>query len=270
MALSSEREGIRRNLETAIDRLTHLRDIYSAAYEERRKKNIADFRDWIIPELVKSDQLNLEELLDSNIPRGSSEEEMRPILFELIYQVSEMKQRVGSCVEGGDIKALDLDELLRRGLEISEDEVDMAEHVVKHLAEKELRNPLARMVADMAMSPPSLLSVPRLLENERRFDALIRDEQELAGQVRLLEMDERRLTGELASIGRPVGVGAAILILTVYSVLGILAPLVVMAWEIEPLVRWQSFLLVGLFMAGLIAVLAYTAWYWRSLNRGKD
>ena len=71
---------------------------------------------------------------------------------------------------------------------------------------------------------------------------------------------------EIDVIGRPAGVASAILILAVYSVLGIVAPVIVMGLGLATLAAWLEWLLVGLFVLGLATVLVYVFWYARTLD----
>lgn len=100
----------------------------------------------------------------------------------------------------------------------------------------------------------------------RRLDESIREEQDFWSRKQTLEAMRDRLTGELDRIGRPVGVISAIVILSIYSLLGIVAPVVVMALGMDPLATGVVWLLVALFIAGLFAVLGYIYWYARTLN----
>lgn len=100
----------------------------------------------------------------------------------------------------------------------------------------------------------------------RRLDESIQAELQLQGQLQILQTDERRLQAELETIGRPTGVVSAVVILAVYSCLGILAPVIVMALEPQRLSVLSKTLLVGAFIVGLVAVLAYIVWYARTLD----
>jgi hypothetical protein len=81
-------------------------------------------------------------------------------------------------------------------------------------------------------------------------------------------MAERdRLDEELARVGKPVGVAAAMWMLGLLS-LGILVPLVMMAFEPKGLDVVSKILLLGSFVIGLVAILWYVGWFW--LKIGKD
>lgn len=100
----------------------------------------------------------------------------------------------------------------------------------------------------------------------RRLDESIRDEQNLLSRKIGLEQEVERLNGEIDMVGRPVGVTSAIVILAIYSLLGIAAPLFVMVLHLATLEVWLEWSLLGAFLVGLAAVLGYILWYARSLN----
>lgn len=58
----------------------------------------------------------------------------------------------------------------------------------------------------------------------------------------------------------------AIVILAVYSLLGIVAPVIVLTLHPATLARWESWILVVLFVVGRFAVLGYIFWYARTFD----
>jgi hypothetical protein len=80
----------------------------------------------------------------------------------------------------------------------------------------------------------------------------------------MLEAEVTRVEREIDVIGRPAGVTSVIVILATYSVLGIVAPVIVMGLGLDT--AWLEWLLVGLFVLGLSAILAYIFWYAKTLN----
>lgn len=71
----------------------------------------------------------------------------------------------------------------------------------------------------------------------------------------------------MASAGQPTGVTPAIIVLTTYAATGIVAPIIAMAIAPSKLSTGITWLLVVLFVAGLIAVLGYIGWYAHGLTR---
>ena len=84
VALSSEREGVRRQLLATRDRLEHVTGDFQAAHSYRLSNSVDRFAEWVLEDLAKADdQTDYEAILYDNIPRGSSHEEMRPALDDL-------------------------------------------------------------------------------------------------------------------------------------------------------------------------------------------
>jgi hypothetical protein len=113
---------------------------------------------------------------------------------------------------------------------------------------------------------PSVVNATYASTEMRRLDESISREQDLEARRRILETEVERLHAEIAVIGRPVGVTQAIVILAVYSLLGIVAPVVVLTLHPKTLSRGATWTLVALFILGLFAVLLYVLWYARTLN----
>lgn len=122
------------------------------------------------------------------------------------------------------------------------------------------------MVASARIRFSDLINPAARSAELRRLDDSIRDEQGLHNRRAMLEAEVTRVKREIDLIGRPVGVTPAIVILAIYSVLGIVAPVVVLGFGLNTLAAWLEWLLVGLFALGLSAVLAYIFWYAKTLN----
>lgn len=268
VALSSEREGLRRQLQRALDRRAQVKPSYDQAHAYRLRNSQGDFFGWVIEEVVKADleTLDRDALLADKIPRGSSADEMRPYLEQIIRDVAKARARVAEHVRSDDDTTLDLDDLRKRGLVVTDAETDLYQHVVDHMAEglPSRSSPFGSFSSMVRAS--SLVNPASHATEMRRLDDSIREEQELHSQKVGLDAEIARLERELELIGRPAGVVSAIVILGIYAVLGIVAPVVVMGVDPTRLgsrVRW---LLISLFALGLFAVLAYIFWYARTLN----
>ena len=147
VALSSEREGLRRQLESTRDRLLQATALYEEAHVYRFDNSVGTFTEWVLGEIVKAPaEADFEELLAENVPRGSSMEEMRPVLDEICTRVQAARSEVERLLRSYDGSDLDLDDLLGRGLEVSESDQEMYEFIVK-----EARNRLP--------PPPSVFGV---------------------------------------------------------------------------------------------------------------
>lgn len=267
VALSSEREGLRRQLQRALDKRAQVEPSYDQAHAYRLRNSQADFFGWVIEEVVKADleRLDRDALLEK-IPRGSSADEMRPYLERIIRDVAKARARVAEHVRSDDDTTLDLDDLRKRGLVVTDAETDLYQHVVDHMAEglPSRSSPFGSFSSMVRAS--NLVSPASQATEMRRLDDSIREEQELHSQKVGLDAEIARSERELELIGRPAGVVSAIVILGIYAVLGIVAPVVVMGVDPTRLDSWAKWLLIGLFVVGLFAVLAYIFWYARTLN----
>jgi hypothetical protein len=272
--LSSEREGLRRQLVRAQDEMEQVAAAYNEAHLYRQKNSQQDFRDWVIDDLIQTepDDLSSDTLLADNIPRGSSAEEIAPYLDQLIAEVAQVKRVVLTHVRRSDENALDLDDLRKRGLQVPAAQENTYLRVIDWVAEH-LPRPNAYGLGSMPRLSVGSLVNPAIRSTElRRLDESIREEQDLRSRKTMLESEVSRMRREISIIGRPTGVTSAIVILAIYSVLGIVAPVIVMGLGLESLagwlewLEWLEWLLVGLFALGLSAVLGYIFWYAKTLN----
>jgi hypothetical protein len=267
--LSSEREGLRRQLVRAQDELRNVVGAYDEAHDYRLANSQRDFRDWVIDDLIKATPATLDRdaLLTDKIPRGSSPEEMAPYLDDLIDEVTQVKAAVMKYVRRDDVDTLRLDELRERGLQVPEAQQDIYYGVVDAVTEQLSRPPSYSFLRAAPRLALGNIVSPVIRSTElRRLDESIRDEQDLRSRRTMLEAEVTRVTHEIDAIGRPAGVTAAIVILAIYSVLGIVAPVVVMGLGLKTLPGWLEWLLVSLFVLGLAAVLGYILWYAKTLN----
>lgn len=268
--LSSEREGLRRRLSHAHDELSHVTASYLEAHDARLTNSRRQFFSWVVDQLAEADDLdglNRDAVLDDNIPLGSSTAEMAPYLEQLIIEVAEARRQIDSYVLKGDDSTLDLDDLQDRGLEINAADTELYQSVIDHVAST-LPDPRGRY--GPVLRPGQIQSAPVVTAEIRRLDESIRQEQDLHSRKALLNTEVARLADELERIGRPTGVALGIAILCLYSILGIMAPVMVMAPGPWPMPNWAPWLLVGLFALGLFSVLIYIWWYASTLNNPID
>lgn len=267
--LSSEREGLRRQLHHTLDELTHAEAAYAEAHDFRRSNSERQFFGWVIDELAAAnlESVDREAVLQDNIPRGSSLDEMSQYLDAVIVSIEEARDKTRALVRGSDTSELELRDLRDRGLKISDSEEDLYEAVVEALAAKlpaPRANPfgISSTLLRGSFAPDPVGRAADL----RRLDDSIRDEQQLQSRVTSLEAVRDRTRAELEILGHPVGVTPAIVILAYYAVVGILVPISVLAIGVATLPAWASWLLFGLFSTGLGAVLVYIYWYAKSLK----
>jgi hypothetical protein len=263
--LSSEREGLRRQLVRAQDELKHVAALYDKAHEYRQANSRRDFYGWVINDLIKAGPATLDRgaLLD-RIPRGSSAEEIAPYLDDLIDEIAQVKATLEKYVRRGDVDTLHIEDLRERGLQVPQAQENIYSCVADWRIEQ-LPRPSSGFAMSRVPFGNQIFQAASSAEL-RRLDDSIRDEQDLRSRKTMLEAEVARVKREIGLIGRPAGVTSAIVILAIYSVLGIVAPVVVMGLGWDPLAAWLEWLLVGLFVLGLSAVLAYIFWYAKTLN----
>ena len=268
VALSSEREGIRRQLRAAIDREALAKSEYEPIHHQRLENSKSQFYDAVLEKLIEAEgkEADLDALTEEHFGRGSSFEELRPYAEELNTIVTEVCKDVEAKIEPGDDRSLTLEDLQARGLNVDKGLTDLYEQVVMHYADKLPRSYyLSSSLLSIPYMPPGWVHEV----DARRLDESIKAEHELRGQLMATENEIQRLKDELYRIGNPVGVVSAIWTLALLSLLGIVFPVVVMATEPRILSPFMKWLLVSSFIIGLIALLSYNVWYHSRLN-GKD
>lgn len=266
--LSSEREGLRRQLQQTDDELGHARESHAAAHRRRLDRCRRAFFDDVIDDLAGADlsSLDRDALVADHLPVGSSDAEMREYLDALVVSLSRAQREVMALVRSDDTSRLSLDELRTRGLVVADADEDCYLAVVKAVAER-----LPASGYGMTGITSSILSgividpVGRAAEI-RRLDDAIRDEQAVEGQLATYEALRERTLRSLSALGQPIGVRRAVLILALDALVGVVVPVAVLAAGISPLPTWAAWLLVGLFGAGLAAVLGYIVWYIQELR----
>jgi hypothetical protein len=269
VAISSERDGLRRRYKETRDQLKHVTNTndFREAHAYRLRNSQNDFRRWVLDELVgvAAESVDREALLTDKIPRGSSRKEMAPYLEDLIERVKQVTDEITAQLERGDTSRLTLDDLEARGLVVRDTDRDIYLEVVDSIAEQ-LPRPQSQFGLMSDIRPLRIVNPVTTATELRRLDESIQAEQELHARMRILETEAERLRTEIALAGRPIGVTPAIIILAVYSLVGIVVPVVVLTLHPKTLAGWESWLLVVLFVSGLFAVLAYILWYARTLN----
>ncbi|PUA78935.1 hypothetical protein [Nocardioides currus] len=263
--LSSEREGLRRQMVHALDELAHVSKDLQEAHEYRLHNSQRTFKEWVLEALVASDPdtLDRESIVADNIPRGSSAEEMADYIDDLLRIIQQAKADIARYTRDGDDAGLEIDHLRARGLVVPDGQGEVYDEVVSWVG---TQLPASRYVLGVSMAALRPFDAAGHATDMRRLDESIRDEQNLYSRKLVLDATRSRLATEIERIGRPTGVLSAIGILAIYSVLGIVAPVVVMSVDPEELHEWQKWGLVGAFIGGLFAVLGYIWWYATTLN----
>lgn len=258
--------GLRRQRTDAEARFRLVADEWQDAHDRRFWSSVEDFDGWVLEEVV-SGEFDEDELLADNIPLGSSMDEMRPVLHDLIERVGTVEAEMRDKLKPDDNVGISLSELEARGLAVSEADERLYGAVLDRIRKEDLPAEMKRTLVFPYDPGLSVINTPASnITTARRLDESIRQEQELWSRKNALDVEINRLTSELEALGRPAGVTSAIVILTIYSLLGMAAPLVVMALHLPTLEPWLEWSLLAAFLVGLAAVLGYIFWYARSLN----
>lgn len=277
VAISSEREALKRQLKSTRQRLKHIQPAYDDAYRYRLENSRATFSDWISDDLVEAglNEVDYQALTAEHIPRGSSLEEMLPYAIDLHERVKKAYDKISPMLKGEySDSSLGLDDLKSRGLKITEADESIFEDVFYKLKSQLPEQPTTNFMGILSKMPNlastmSLGAIRPAWSHEidaRRLDESIHEEQNLKEQLVAIESDISRLTYDLAKLGRPVGVLPAVWILALLSVVGIVLPVIVMAFEPTELNIALKLILIGSFIIGLFTVLGYIVWYLKKIN----
>jgi hypothetical protein len=260
VAISSEREGIKRQLREARERLGLLQSGHEEARQNRLAWSKRRFCDTALDDLIENRNGDLDQLVVDNVPRGSSVEEMTPYAQDLKRRVESAFDRILALLQPGDSLYTDLDDLKGLGLKVASEDEDIYDKVLYRIKSARPANAYGPILL------PPMTGVATRQIDARRFDEALNAEVELAGQIKSGDQEVKRLGDELYRLGKPVGVISATWMLGVLSLTGIVAPVIVMALSPYRLAVWLEVILISLFIIGLFAVLYYIIWYLRKLN----
>jgi hypothetical protein len=272
VALSSERDGLRRQLAQVEIQRQNLTTAYEDTHEQRLHGSQRTFGDWVVADIVEAapNEPDRATLLEK-IPRGSSVEEMSSYLDFLIQRVGDIVAELTTHIRPGDTRGLQMSELEARGLIIPTGREEFYLEIFDEHAKKLPRDSDPFSVFGTSSLTPPLPSLTITTDVQiRRLDELINREETLQSQKLLLDAETQRLQNEMATAGRPTGVTPAIVVLSTYAATGVVAPIVAMAISPSKLSTGMTWLLVVLFVGGLIAVLGYIAWYAHGVTRHQD
>lgn len=270
VAISSEREGIRRLVEAAAGRINHVESDLKDARQTRLERAERYFYEEAVDKFLENPSLDLDELIHDRVTRGTTEEELKPYAVSLQQRTTDAVKRVKERLRRGDTKNLKLEELINRGLVIEDADLDLYEHVFKHQRDR-LPSPTALSMLgaggfyDVSKLAAGIRPDWAYAADLRRHDEEIRAESDLRAQLRSAIAERDRLNDELVRVGKPVGVAAAIWMLGLLS-LGILVPVAMMAFEPKGLDILSKIGLIISFIIGLVAILWYVGWFWKKIG----
>lgn len=273
VAISSEREGIRRLVEAATGRIQHIESDLDQAHQTRLNRAKSYLYEEAVEKILEDPALDLDYLIQGRLLGGTAVDELKPYALSLRQRVQDAVKAIDGKLRKGDTKALELEALVERGLVIADADQDIYEQAFKH-RRRSLPSPAGLAMfgpssyADLSsVLRPGIISDAAHAASLRRQDEEIKAEADLRTQLRAAVAERDRLDEELARVGKPVGVAAAMWMLGLLS-LGILVPLIMMAFEPKGLDVVSKILLLGSFVIGLVAILWYVGWFW--LKIGKD
>jgi hypothetical protein len=273
VAISSEREGIRRLVEAATGRIQHIESDLDQAHQTRLNRAKSYLYEEAVEKMLEAPALDLDSLIQGRLLGGTAVDELKPYALSLRQRVQDAVKAINGKLRKGDTKALELEALVERGLVIADADQDIYEQAFKH-RRRSLPSPAGLAMfgpssyADLSsVLRPGIISDAAHAASLRRQDEEIKAEADLRTQLRAAVAERDRLDEELARVGKPVGVAAAMWMLGLLS-LGILVPLIMMAFEPKGLDVVSKILLLGSFVIGLVAILWYVGWFW--LKIGKD
>ena len=269
VAISSEREGIRRLLAAASGRISHIASDLDNARDIRFGRVQRNFSVMAVDRFLEDPQLDLDKLVNQSVPPGTTAEELKPYAVALREVTLRVTDEIRQTITARDTRALKFADLVSRGLKVETPNQGFHERVFEYLR-KQLPAPQNLFGMPTYIEPLSMLQLRTTPDwvhdrDARRADEEVRAEADLKTQLKSANAEQDRLKDELIRIGRPVGVLSAIWVLGILSILGIFVPVVVMAYEPKGLEDWAKVALISSFVAGLMAILGYVIWFWRKI-----
>ena len=116
-------------------------------------------------------------------------------------------------------------------------------------------------------SPPERISVEALLVLWRRYDKLIAEEREQRADLSGLKGARDLVRTEAARVGKPQGLWSAAFAFAYLTVVGVVVPVAALAWRPVPSGHHVRWVLVSLFVSGLLALGLYLVGAIRQLTR---
>jgi hypothetical protein len=276
VALSSEREGVKRQLREAESRNGQARVAYDAAHQARREQSESSFRGFVIDDLSKRvaelGDVDVDSLVDDNIPRGSNVAEMKEYASRLIDEAVRVRELISRYINAADRKGeIYLEDLRERGLSIPNSQEDLYDHVSYEVLKRLPERRRSGMALDMPafVMPPLQVAGSHEVEM-RRFDETIAKEYETQAALDASAGDVVRHKDELRKLAAPVGIVQAVWVLISLAVFGILPPIVVMAFDPAVVPPLGKIILISLFVLSLAILLVYVVWYFRKLKKISD
>lgn len=254
ISMSSEKRALQQRRQELVARRRLAKEQWRSAHEERLDESQDWFLDHHLDRLVSSQGgVEVEELLEEFVPLGSSDDEMRPYAERLKAIVQDAYEAVTHAFNGPEFPSGDVDHLQSRGVNVPPEHETIFSRVGSAIAAQR-RGPRPGTTPFPAVISTSVDT------DVRRQEARIERERSLYAELQAFDAEVGLVDEQLMRLSAPEGVGAAVAVLTYLSVVGIVVPLAMMASRpvVAGLVARR--LQLGLFVSGLIVLLAYIAW----------
>lgn len=260
VTLSSERGALIRRLHHRDE----LRKIKKSEYDEVHAQRVGVSRDWFLDHhkdglLAARGNVDVDSLLDW-IPRGSSDEEMRPFAVQLATTIKNAFSEIENEFPNG-IPPQTSSELRSAGVKIPEEAETIYENVAEYI-EKQRPQQRDTFASSHIVKP----YIPTSSIVYERQDARISREKDLDREICTLDKEISLLSEELSEFGKPDGIRASISVLLYLTLVGIALPTILMALRPVPDGPLSRALVVAAFISGLGVLIGYLLLRVRSLK----
>ena len=244
VTLSSERQGLEQRGRELEQRMQGHQERLQEATHRRREAGWERFIELRARECaeryVKYGSVSLEWLVEESPLVGATSEEMLVMarrLIRIVRQAHEHFERGGDMPDSSD----------------ADRDQDIYEVV------NNARSP--------GQSPPSTFNLEVFKVRWARYEKLLKDERELQDGLSALQLEGNFVRTEAARVTKPEGLRLAAGAFTYLTVVGVMAPIVGLAWRPVPSDTLWRIVLVSLFATGLLALGGYLIWAIRQLSK---
>lgn len=270
VSLAGQRQSLVQRVYELHDETDMVRAEFDEVAAERRAESFDTFRGWVDDRLVEERGVlsaDLARELLEQVPRGSSEGELRPYLEHLAARV---RLLVGVAEKASSPDNLSVQALQQSGADVDDDDA----HLLRLVREAERENrrrsraTIDAVIGRGILLPSGLGREPayRAVELQRQ-DALIAREGELRNRLALLSAQATISERELSAIRSPREVWVGLVALIYLAFVGVVFPLYLATRRPVPDSPGMRMTIVVLFCTGLAAPLAYVVWSLMRLQR---
>jgi hypothetical protein len=260
VGLSEERGSLLRRRDELLARRSHVSTQFESTDRERLNRCLDLLERHHLDDVIKAGgSIDIDQALEDFVPRGSTDEEMRPFLEEMAAKV----QRIFSEVEYAYLTGIPPDDFkslrdVLPGADPADREIyeGVAEQVGR-------RRPSRSLVPFTTAMPRMFIPTPDIVYE--RHDRAIERTKELRAQIAALDAEIGLLDEQAGRFARPDGVFNGLAVLSFFAALGIVFPMVVMAMRPVPASMPLRAGLIVAFVIGFAVFVAYLVTLVRSL-----